>query len=135
MDASGHQRGRRAHLAPLVASAIVLVVTCLICWRTSRGGDTRLACCCSALDSNTARQPLESCGVSVPSASAASTARSSTPPASRPSAEQEELFFPQSGWLLDAIHERCVAQAQEAVTFAEASPWPEDGAVWEDIYV
>ena len=36
---------------------------------------------------------------------------------------------------LDAIHERCVAQAQEAVTFAEASPWPEDGAVWEDIYV
>jgi pyruvate dehydrogenase E1 component subunit alpha len=36
---------------------------------------------------------------------------------------------------LDAVRERCVAQVQEAVAFAEESPWPEDDAVWEDIYV
>jgi len=27
------------------------------------------------------------------------------------------------------------ATVQEAVTFAEQSPWPEDREVWEDIYV
>ena len=36
---------------------------------------------------------------------------------------------------LDAILEKARAQVTEAVTFAEESPWPEDGAVWEDIYV
>ncbi len=36
---------------------------------------------------------------------------------------------------LDAILEKARAQVAEAVTFAEESPWPEDGAVWEDIYV
>lgn len=36
---------------------------------------------------------------------------------------------------LDAIEKRCRAVVDEAVTFAEQSPWPEDSAVWEDIYV
>jgi pyruvate dehydrogenase E1 component alpha subunit len=36
---------------------------------------------------------------------------------------------------LDSILEKARAQVAEAVTFAEESPWPEDGAVWEDIYV
>jgi pyruvate dehydrogenase E1 component alpha subunit len=36
---------------------------------------------------------------------------------------------------LDAIRQEAVATVQEAVKFAEESPWPEDGAVWEDIYV
>ncbi len=36
---------------------------------------------------------------------------------------------------LDAILEKARAKVNEAVTFAEESPWPEDGAVWEDIYV
>jgi len=33
------------------------------------------------------------------------------------------------------ITERCQARVEEAVRFAEESPWPEDSAVWEDIYV
>ncbi|MBT0653243.1 pyruvate dehydrogenase (acetyl-transferring) E1 component subunit alpha [Geomobilimonas luticola] len=36
---------------------------------------------------------------------------------------------------LGAIKQEAIAIVQEAVTFAEESPWPEDGAVWEDIYV
>ena len=36
---------------------------------------------------------------------------------------------------LEEIRQRCVALIQEAVRFAEESPWPEDGEVWEDIYV
>jgi len=36
---------------------------------------------------------------------------------------------------LDAVLERCTAQVEEAVRFAAQSPWPEDGAIWEDIYV
>lgn len=36
---------------------------------------------------------------------------------------------------LDTIEKRCRAVVDEAVTFAEQSPWPEDSAVWEDIYV
>lgn len=36
---------------------------------------------------------------------------------------------------LDQIRERCLAQVDEAVKFAEESPWPEDKEVWEDIYV
>jgi pyruvate dehydrogenase E1 component alpha subunit len=36
---------------------------------------------------------------------------------------------------LDTIGQQAVATVQEAVTFAEESPWPEDSAVWEDIYV
>jgi len=36
---------------------------------------------------------------------------------------------------LGAIKQESIAIVQEAVTFAEESPWPEDGAVWEDIYV
>ena len=35
---------------------------------------------------------------------------------------------------LGAIKQESIAIVQEAVTFAEESPWPEDGAVWEDIY-
>ncbi len=34
-----------------------------------------------------------------------------------------------------AIEARCRATVDEAVKFAEESPWPEDSAVWEDIYV
>ena len=37
--------------------------------------------------------------------------------------------------LLDAILSKAQATVQEAVTFAEQSPWPEDREVWEDIYV
>ena len=36
---------------------------------------------------------------------------------------------------LGAIKQEAIAVVQQAVTFAEESPWPEDGAVWEDIYV
>jgi len=36
---------------------------------------------------------------------------------------------------LDAIREQAVATVQEAVKFAEESPWPEDGEVYNDIYV
>jgi pyruvate dehydrogenase E1 component alpha subunit len=36
---------------------------------------------------------------------------------------------------LDAILNKAQATVQEAVTFAEQSPWPEDREVWEDIYV
>ena len=36
---------------------------------------------------------------------------------------------------LDEITERCTVQVEEAVKFATDSPWPEDSAVWEDIYV
>ncbi|GFE57607.1 pyruvate dehydrogenase (acetyl-transferring) E1 component subunit alpha [Geobacter sp. AOG1] len=35
---------------------------------------------------------------------------------------------------LGAIKQESIAIVQEAVTFAEESPWPEDGSVWEDIY-
>ena len=37
--------------------------------------------------------------------------------------------------VLDNIKEHAVAVVQEAVKFAEDSPWPEDAAVYEDIYV
>jgi pyruvate dehydrogenase E1 component alpha subunit len=36
---------------------------------------------------------------------------------------------------LDAVREKAVATVQEAVRFAEESPWPDDSAVYEDIYV
>ena len=36
---------------------------------------------------------------------------------------------------LDAIETRCRVTVDDAVQFAEESPWPEDSAVWEDIYV
>jgi pyruvate dehydrogenase E1 component alpha subunit len=36
---------------------------------------------------------------------------------------------------LAAIQQKCVAVVEEAVAFAEASPWPEAREVWEDIYV
>ncbi len=36
---------------------------------------------------------------------------------------------------LESIREMAAATVQEAVKFAEESPWPEDDAVWEDIYV
>jgi pyruvate dehydrogenase E1 component alpha subunit len=36
---------------------------------------------------------------------------------------------------LEAIRQRCAVTVQEAVKFAEESPWPEAGEVWEDIYV
>jgi pyruvate dehydrogenase E1 component alpha subunit len=36
---------------------------------------------------------------------------------------------------LDAVEVRCRARVEEAVAFAEESPWPEDSEVWEDIYV
>ncbi|NJC88073.1 MAG: pyruvate dehydrogenase (acetyl-transferring) E1 component subunit alpha [Desulfuromonas sp.] len=36
---------------------------------------------------------------------------------------------------LEAIRKRCTATVQDAVTFAEESPWPEDRQIWEDIYV
>ena len=36
---------------------------------------------------------------------------------------------------LDAIREQAAATVREAVKFAEESPWPEDSAVYEDIYV
>jgi len=36
---------------------------------------------------------------------------------------------------LDAVEARCKAVVDEAVRFAEESPWPEDYQVWEDIYV
>ncbi|TLM65259.1 MAG: pyruvate dehydrogenase (acetyl-transferring) E1 component subunit alpha [Deltaproteobacteria bacterium] len=36
---------------------------------------------------------------------------------------------------LAAIRDRCVALVAEAVSFAEASPWPAADEVWEDIYV
>ncbi len=36
---------------------------------------------------------------------------------------------------LGAIKQEAIAVVQQAVTFAEESPWPEDGAVWEDVYV
>jgi pyruvate dehydrogenase E1 component alpha subunit len=37
--------------------------------------------------------------------------------------------------VLDRIKEAAMATVLEAVTFAEESPWPEDDAVYEDIYV
>ena len=37
--------------------------------------------------------------------------------------------------VLESIEARCRATVDEAVQFAEQSPWPEPGAVWEDIYV
>lgn len=37
--------------------------------------------------------------------------------------------------LLDKIREGAAAQVAEAVKFAEESPWPEDGEVFEDIFV
>jgi pyruvate dehydrogenase E1 component alpha subunit len=36
---------------------------------------------------------------------------------------------------LEAIRKRCTAVVEEAVKFAEESPWPEEQEVWEDIYV
>ncbi|HBA86558.1 MAG TPA: pyruvate dehydrogenase (acetyl-transferring) E1 component subunit alpha [Geobacter sp.] len=36
---------------------------------------------------------------------------------------------------LDEIAQRCGAIVEDAVKFAMESPWPEDSAVWEDIYV
>lgn len=36
---------------------------------------------------------------------------------------------------LDAVEARCTARVEEAVTFAEGSPWPEDDEVYSDIYV
>jgi pyruvate dehydrogenase E1 component alpha subunit len=36
---------------------------------------------------------------------------------------------------LEIIEVRCRAIVEEAVQFAEQSPWPEDSAIWEDIYV
>jgi pyruvate dehydrogenase E1 component alpha subunit len=36
---------------------------------------------------------------------------------------------------LDALLETAQATVAEAVKFAEESPWPEDGEVWEDVYV
>lgn len=36
---------------------------------------------------------------------------------------------------LEAIRQRCVAIVQEAVAFAEESPWPGEETIWEDIYV
>ena len=36
---------------------------------------------------------------------------------------------------LDAIRQEAVATVQEAVKFAEESPWPEDGEVFTDIFV
>lgn len=36
---------------------------------------------------------------------------------------------------LDAIEARCKVMVDEAVRFAEESPWPEDGEVYNDIYV
>jgi pyruvate dehydrogenase E1 component subunit alpha len=36
---------------------------------------------------------------------------------------------------LDALLEKAQATVAEAVKFAEESPWPEDGAVYEDIFV
>jgi len=36
---------------------------------------------------------------------------------------------------LDAIREKAVVTVQEAVRFAEESPWPEEGEVFTDIYV
>ncbi len=36
---------------------------------------------------------------------------------------------------LDAMRSQAVATVQEAVKFAEDSPWPEDSEVYEDIYV
>jgi len=36
---------------------------------------------------------------------------------------------------LESIEVRCRAIVEEAVQFAEESPWPEDSSVWEDIYV
>jgi pyruvate dehydrogenase E1 component alpha subunit len=36
---------------------------------------------------------------------------------------------------LDAIEADCRATVEEAVKFAEESPWPEDGEVYSDIYV
>ncbi len=36
---------------------------------------------------------------------------------------------------LDQINQAALAQVQEAVRFAEDSPWPEDAEVWNDIYV
>ncbi|GAM09594.1 pyruvate dehydrogenase E1 component subunit alpha [Geobacter sp. OR-1] len=36
---------------------------------------------------------------------------------------------------LDAILEAARATVQEAVQFAETSPWPDANAIWEDIYV
>ena len=37
--------------------------------------------------------------------------------------------------LLGELQKRCVATVQEAVTFAEESPWPADSEAGEDIYV
>jgi pyruvate dehydrogenase E1 component alpha subunit len=36
---------------------------------------------------------------------------------------------------LDAVEARCKVKVEEAVTFAEESPWPEDSEVYSDIYV
>jgi len=36
---------------------------------------------------------------------------------------------------LEEIRQRCVSRVEEAVRFAEESPWPDDRAVGEDIYV
>ncbi len=36
---------------------------------------------------------------------------------------------------LNAIREQAAATVKEAVKFAEESPWPEDGEVYNDIYV
>ncbi|QSV44444.1 pyruvate dehydrogenase (acetyl-transferring) E1 component subunit alpha [Geobacter benzoatilyticus] len=36
---------------------------------------------------------------------------------------------------LEGIRQQALATVAEAVAFAEESPWPEDGEVWEDIYV
>ena len=36
---------------------------------------------------------------------------------------------------LEAIRKRCVKTVEEAVAYAEESPWPEEQEVWEDVYV
>ncbi|TWJ33398.1 pyruvate dehydrogenase (acetyl-transferring) E1 component subunit alpha [Geobacter argillaceus] len=58
-------------------------------------------------------------------------ARDPLPAFSRRLLEEGIVTRPQ----LDAILAKARARVAEAVTFAEESPWPEDGAVWEDIYV
>jgi pyruvate dehydrogenase E1 component alpha subunit len=36
---------------------------------------------------------------------------------------------------IEAIKERVKAQVEEAVKFAEESPWPDDSEVYKDVYI
>jgi pyruvate dehydrogenase E1 component alpha subunit len=36
---------------------------------------------------------------------------------------------------IDTINERVKAQVEEAVQFAEESPWPDDSEVYKDVYI